>query len=372
MLAFAGCTDDAPTPQPAEEESDEGGGHQMSSLSFGDPDLAGLEASETFTGSFQFQDNGQYMGEVADEAGQDWTHQQSHDITGLVTAGAPYEIQVLADADAGAGDIDVWIEHDGVLATTWCDCPFGGQNEYHAYGTGEAGTLTLWIQFDEIHTEPTDTGPPVQGFDYTLDVTVRTDHRLIPPNVPLAVTLAQPGDHVMFANATSAIAVYGPDDTRLATLDDQTMYGLENTTAAGEYVFIVAPGGTPASARFGTTQTAATDPAARFLGVTGGFTVEEVPGDGTGIEFDAPASVVELGACGMAGDIETDAAFSLVAPDGSTYDSSTASGVMVGWGVCTGLDLGDEALVPGTWSAQYTGQVAQGAEVAYWVTSFER
>lgn len=376
-VLLAGC---AETPDPGAsadpgQDDDAQGSHQMVDLLTGDPSLAGVVASETFTGHFDFQDNSQYMGEVADETGQDWTNTRQHDVSGLLSSGAPYEISVVADAETGAGDIDVWFEHDGLIAAQWCDCPFGGHNELRAYSTGDAGSMTLVIQFDEIHDEPTDTGPPAEGFDYNIDVEVRSDPRMVPPGVPLAYELAEAGDHIMFENATETIVVFDPDDQPVARLEpsDHIMFTLDANQTTGEYVFVQAFSGAPATARGGTAGIEPPESDTRFLDLD--FEVEsvDVSGGSGELSYEVPAHVLETGACGFAGDAEVDPAFELLQPDGTLWDESTSTGpALLGWGACRGLDLSSGEIQSGTWTATYTGTVGEDGELFRWVTWYER
>lgn len=375
VTTLAGCSDDGAEPEGPGSLDDEAGDAAAAAqpLWMGDQGPP-VSAMETFTGTFAFQDNRQFMGEAASHLGQDWTNIQLHDITHLVPVGVPSMLHIVGDADTGSGDLDVFFWVSDALAGWWCDCPFGGHNEIMAYATGEGGQVIIGVQFDEISTGPTDPGAPVEGFDYTVDVMVSGHGRMIPPGVPIALSLTNPGDHVRFENHTQPIVVYGPDDAILGTVDPgDNVYAFQNGSDAGEYVFLQRLDGTPMTA----TAWRADDTTplrVRFLDVQYSETFQSIPDGEPGfMPFEAPPSVISVGGCGLGGDLEVDPSFRIVAPSGETWAAAADAGVSVlGWGACMSNWPGDAEQQPGTWSVEFADTAGHDRTLGHWLMWYVR
>ncbi|MGB0651985.1 MAG: hypothetical protein ACPGQL_02195 [Thermoplasmatota archaeon] len=376
---LAGCTsddggndpDEAPGAAPGPDGLGPAGTATLLAIGSGSPHTA----NETFTGTFAFQDNRQYMGQYAGEAGQAWTHQQEHDLSGLLPSGMPFQLTLLAEAATGSGDIDAFLVGDAV-AESWCDCPFGGRNEVRAYGLGDSNDLRLVVQFDEIHGEPTDTGVPAQGFDYTVQVAVVGSPGLLPPGVPLGLRLEAPGDSVTFTGHTQPITVYDPADAQIGVLgaDSDGTFTLDQEMPTGEYIFLQQLNGAPATATTtrgdGTTE----PPAARFIGVVSEAAFVELPDGQPGeTTFVAPPTVIEIGGCGFGGDVEVDPAFVMLDPDGQQWAASASSGPAIGgWGTCTSNWLGSPDQQPGTWTLRFTDTAGHERGLFHFYSAYER
>ncbi len=371
-ILLAGCAADAPAANSGGSTNSPSAAPGVASQA---PVLLGDRAativSETFTGTFAFQDNDQYMGAAADSLGQSWTNIQSHDLSGLVPAGLPFALTVVADADAGSGDIDVFFD-GAAVADYWCECPFGSHNELFAYGTGKSTDLTLMVQFDEIHGEPTDTGVPVQGFDYSVEVRFEAGPSFLPPGIPVALHLAEPGDAVTFVNHTQSIVVYRAGGAQVAVLESgEAEFRLEGNATPGEYVFIQRLDGAVAEATVATA--AETAPQARLLSTVKEFGAIAIPdGEVGSTTFDAPATVIEVGGCGIAGDVEVDPSFEMLDPAGNQWAHESTSGVaLFGWGTCQSNWLGGPDQQPGTWTLSFTDTAGHDRQLMHWFTYFQ-
>lgn len=367
-MLLAGCTGSDEDPRPDAAMPGPMDAVAFRAASFGDGPAALTTAA--FDGTFAFHDNAQYVGEVVDLVGLESTSRQLHDITDLMPAGQPWAMHVSVDGDTGDGDLDLYFEEQGPVTMRWCDCPFGGHNDLYAYGIG-GGRVVLGVQFDEIHGDPTDTAIPLQGFDYHVEVTIATSPRMLPPGIPVAVRLTAVGDEVRFANHTQTITVYGPDDDPVGSLaPGEGSFVVEEGAPTGEYVFIQRLDGAPMDASVATTGPLAV----RLLTLLTDFVSTPIADGQPGtMTFDAPATVIAVGACAFAGDVEVDPAFEVLDPTGSVWAAASTGGPSIGgWGACFNNWPGDGQQQPGTWTARFTDTLGTGREIQAWTTSYQR
>lgn len=357
---LAGCAGDVATePTPEEAAEQQALTHR---LGFAD---VGHETDESFAGRFEFTENDQFVGSTLRELGIDPANQRSFDISHLLPADGLYVIHVVVDADPNGGDIDVGITGDA-LRHAYCDCPFGGHNEVFAYGVG-AGAATISIQYDEITSGPTDVSPALTGFEFTIDVAVRSLHHSIPAGVSVAVDLPV-GAELELANHTSLVTLYDPDDRRIKVFepgDDVFLSG-----RAGEYVFVGQEDGSPFEAVVRNASAAQ----ARIIHNDFALGTRVVPaGTSEVLEFEVGATTIEKGGCAIAAHASVMPAMRIVTPSGETW-AAAADGVgsPVGWGACFGTWLGDPDQEQGTWRVEMVQTAGDEIELIWYTTSFRR
>lgn len=361
LTFLAGCADDA-VPEPTPDEVEAKQQELVHMLSFAE---AGESVTESFSGRFEFADNQQFVGSLERDLGMNQNHRQSHAIGHLLPADGLYVVHAATTAQPGGGDIDTGFDGE-VLINTFCDCPFGGANDLFGYGQG-SGELDLLIQYDEISSGPTDPSIALQGFDYTIEVTVRPLVETVPAGVPVAVEL-QVGAVLIASEFSEPVTVYDPADQRVKVFEpgDESF----TVTTAGEHVVIGQVNGGPFALRVEN----ATEAPARLLSIVEDGGGRSVPaGTSETITFEAPATVIEVGGCGLAGRLSAQPAMRIVDPAGETW-AAAANGAVVplGWGSCAANWLGDPDQQPGEWRVEMVQAAGDEIELFWWTSAYQR
>ncbi len=357
--ALAGCTG---APESSNETPDEANDAPLFRVDPVRLGAADFEASDTLSGTFAFTDNDQYAGEAQRRLGQAPDNWRFHDLSNLLPSAGLFAIEVTVDADPGGGDIDAWFEGDGIIVSD-CECPFGGHNVITGHGLG-GFPLTLSVQYDEISSGPDDPDVAAEGFDYTVDIVVRSQERPIPPGIPVAVRLTEPGDYIAFANHTEPISVFSPNDEPVATIGaDNDSFMLANGMPGGEYVFIQQENGAPYDAAVW--HMGDNERRARALPIDYAWHIADL-GLGTTMRttFDAPATVIAVLVCAGAGEATAFPSVEITRPDGEIWAGMSGDIALLGWGGCFSNWIGAPDQQPGTWTVTYTEQAGEGVEIA--------
>lgn len=313
--------------------------------------------------TFEIQDSDQ-IARPARMAGQDPDNRHVIDITDRVPADVPVFVALEINAEAGQGDVDIWLNApDAAIWSSEFDAPFGGFSHIEYTLVRSEGTpISVVAQLDEL--------PDRAEVPYTLSIDVRSNPGLAIRGVPVSFQAGP--DHVLELSSLDEggeveVLLFDPADAFLARVQGTgtTTFALDDEATSGRYVLMVPEGIRPVWLELaGPAGAPIQDPDLHLLEQDITFGPPQSTGSGGSAtwSFDADRVPLQAGVLIQTSGASKDLDAALTGPAGELLSAMIEGGPWLQNGFVFLTDMGDVGLQPGTYEATVSFDVDAGEE----------